>query len=183
MSLFSRLLGRSAPVAAKLTKPDGFVDVAIPLLADPRNGQSQFPIRAKGTLESRQIGISIAFGQEWLEGPSGTAEGLVYWGTGVLRRTGSESDHLVSALATHYGYNSFSERPMLAEIPVKVVCIEGDPRSGLYQDMRTKVFFKEEQSNRYAEVYLNVSFQRSMLEIREKSHGYRVQFIRALTEA
>ena len=182
MSLFTRLFGGSAP-PAKLTKPDGFVDVAIPLVADPRNGQSPFPIRAKGTLEARQIGIGIAFDQDWLESPSGAAEGLVYWGAGILRRTGSESDNFVSALALHYGYNSFAERSMLAEIPVKVVCLEGDPRSGLSQDIRTKVFLHEEQSSRYAEVYLNVSFQRGVLEIREKSHGYRVQFLRALTEA
>ena len=183
MSLLTRLFGRTAPAAAKLTKPNGFVDVEIPLDADPRNGQSQFSICAKGTLEDRQIGISIAFGRDWLEGPSGTADGLVYWGTGILRRTGSESDNLVSALALHYGYNSFAERPMLAEVPVKVVCIEGDPRSGLSDDVKTKVFLHEGLSSRYAEVYLNVSFQRSMLEMLEKSHGYRVQVLRALTEA
>jgi hypothetical protein len=59
--------------------------------------------------------------------------------------------------------------------------LDGDPRLAREQDVRVKLFFFEDDEERYAEAYLNIAGSGRRLEFNEKDEEYRHNIVLALT--
>jgi hypothetical protein len=165
-----------------LADNDGFVNLDFRLVEfEERAGRGHF-IHARGRHGNRVLGFAVALGPTWRpQKIEGIDDGFFYWGSGVIKSVGRQSDDFVAVLAELYGARA-EARPMRVETAVAVVGLANDPRLMRSEPTRLKLFFESDDDSRYAEVFLNVIVAESRVEFHEKDTGYRIPLLRALIE-
>ena len=181
MNLLSRLFG-SRPLPGRLNDTNGFLDIDLPLTSTKVVREATH-IECRGIIDGSVVAFAVRLDPDWKAQQLQDSTAAVHWGTGALVARGAESKNFVSLLSLRCGYNSISERSMLASVPFQVVCLEGNPQPQPTRDVRTKLFFHAESEHRYAEVFLNLDGQAGVVQFHEKDNGYRLPLLRALTEA
>lgn len=87
---------------------------------------------------------------------------------------------MIEALAERFGLTD-GAAPMMPSVSCTGITLDGDPRHAREQDVRVKLFFFEDDEERYAESYLNVVDSGRRLEFNEKDDEYRRNVVAALT--
>lgn len=70
---------------------------------------------------------------------------------------------------------------MLPAVSCTGITLDGDPRLATNEDVRVKLFFFEDDEERYAECYLNIVDSGRRVELNEKDEEYRGNVVAALT--
>lgn len=161
---------------------EGFVDLDLRLVAHEERPDGGHFFQARGRHGDRVVGFSVEFDPEWSEQPLEGGGGTFYWGSGLVKSVGPESDEFVALLADLY-QASLAPSPMRVETKVAVVGLANDPRLLAEQATHMKLFFENEDPARYAEVFLNVVVAESRVEFHEKDEEYRKPLVLALTES
>ncbi len=179
MSIFSRLFGDAAPREPILELTDGsgegWADCAF---AAHWRGQV---IRARANYRGAVVGFDVDWPRQWEEvdfGPDLPITG--FRATLTLRSCGSASDRLVEALVERFELTE-GIAPMMPAVSCTGITLEGDPRLPMEQELRVKLFFFENDEERYAESYLNIVDSGCRLEFNEKDEEYRQNVVAALT--
>lgn len=159
----------------------GFVDLDLRLVRLEARPDGTFFAEGRGRHGGRGLGFALELDATWKATPIGESNGFFYWGSGSVRSIGVESDVLLATLAELYEV-SFGSRPMRAETRVAVVGLADDPRLVAEKPTHMKLFFESEDSQRYAEVFVNVMAAERRIELHEKDPEYRAPLLRALGE-
>lgn len=158
----------------------GFVDLELPMTEFAQVTDGEHQLTAMVSVGGRLAGFSVRVGAKWHAQPSGGY--TLYSGTVALKAIGDASNAFVKFLAECYRMES-APPPMLPEIVVDAVGLDSDPRAIADRPVKMKLFFHPEVEDRYAEVFLNVDLAKRVVQVHEKDIGYRVNVLRALTEA
>jgi hypothetical protein len=179
MSLLSRFFGDSPPPTPTLDladgAEDGWADCAFE--ADWR-GQT---VRARARHQGEVVGFDVDWPRDWVKidfGPDAPFTG--FRATLTLRSCGVESDRFVAALAERASVSG-GPATMLDTVSCTGISLDGDPRLARQQDVRVKLFFFENDEDRYAEAFLNVVARGRRLELNEKDADYRPLILGAFT--
>ncbi|HMC88972.1 MAG TPA: hypothetical protein VKI17_05470 [Gemmataceae bacterium] len=157
----------------------GFVDLDLRLVRLDVRPDGTFLAVGRGRHASRTLGFALQLDAEWKATPIGESDSFFYWGSGTVRSSGLESDVLLATLAELYDI-SVPTVPMRLETKVAVVGLGDDPRLLPDRPTHMKLFFENEDSDRYAEVYVNVIAPEQRIELHEKDPEYRKPLLRAL---
>ena len=181
MSLISRLFGGSPPPEPRLNLEDGaeegWGDCAFE--ATRRGNQVEARARFRGEV----VGFSVRLPSRWEkltlepDSPFSGFRGIVQ-----LVSRGAESDRFVQALAERYVMPAPAAR-MVPRVACTGITLAGDPRSMNEAAVRVKLFFAEDDEERYAEAFLNLLLPINRLEFNEKDEDYRGTLLQALTVA
>jgi hypothetical protein len=98
----------------------------------------------------------------------------------TLRSCGSASDRFVEALVERFELTE-GIAPMMPAVSCTGITLEGDPRLAREQDVLVKLFFFENDEDRYGEAYLNIVDSGRRAEFNEKDEDYRRNVVAALT--
>jgi len=160
-----------------------FVDLDLRLVRLESRADGTFLAEGRGRHAGRTIGFAIHLDSEWQARPIGEceSEGFFYWGFGTVRSIGSESDVLLAVLAELYQLR-ITPGKMRSETKVAVVGLANDPTLLPHNATHMKLFFENEDSGRYAEVYVNVVAPQQRIELHEKDPDYRRPLLLALGE-
>lgn len=179
MSILSRLFGYTTPQEPTLDLTDGseegFVDCAFEA---HWRGQA---IRVRAKYHGAVVGFDVDWPRKWEEvsfGPDVPFTG--FRTTLTIRSCGSASDRFVEALAGRYELTD-GISPMLPAVSCTGITLDGDPRLATKEDVRVKLFFFEDDEERYAECYLNIVDSGRRVELNEKDEEYRGNVVAALT--
>ena len=179
MSIFSRLFGDAEPREPTLELSDGSEEGWADCAFEARwHGQV---IRARSKHAGVIVGFDVDWPLRWDEvdfGPDVPITG--FRATLTFRSCGSASDRFVEALAECYEMTELAA-PMMPSVSCTGISLDGDPRLAREQDVRVKLFFFEDDEERYAEAYLNVVDSGRRLQLNEKDEEYRRTLLAALT--
>lgn len=95
----------------------------------------------------------------------------------ILRSLGEKSDMLLKALDEIYE-TKLSPARMVAQIELSAISLDGDPGDLDAGPAMIKLFNETEE---YAELFLNVSLQTKRMQLREKDPEYRESIVKGLT--
>ena len=176
-----RLFGDSSPLEPTLALSDG-AEEGWGDCAFEANWRGQVA-RARAKDHDAVVGLDIEWPRDWEK--VHFASDVPFSGfraTLTFRSCGSESNRFIESLARRYEVNDH-RGPMLPTVTCTGISLEGDPRFARDQDVKLKLFFFEDDQERYAEAYLNVADLGGRIEFNEKDIEYRPLIISALTEA
>lgn len=173
------LIGRGMAAPAVTRDDEGFDDFDLPVVQTVTVQTGVFRAVCRGTLADQTVGFAVTFLAPWKEA-SGTDVPMLF-GKAVLSRTGVESDAFVLALATLYGMAE-DARPMLPEVDATAAALACDPLRIATDPCNFKLFFHRNDSERAAELYLNINVHRRTLQLVERDARFRRNVVRALTE-
>lgn len=125
-------------------------------------------------------GFTIKLSSKWKESPFGQGVNLtVYSGTVIFESSGNESDLFVKKLDEVYNVK-LNALKMKDQIFFEAVSLEGNPNNILKQPAKLKLFYIPKKDDDYAEVFLNIDAESSVVELKEKDTEYRVPLVKAL---
>ena len=159
----------------------GFVDLDLRLTRLDVRPAGTFFAEGRGWHKGRKIGFALELAAEWTTTPIGDSDSFFYWGSGILRSIGVQSNAFLATLAKLYGL-PVPRRPMRLATSVAVVGLANDPRLLRKKPTRMKLFFESKDAKRYAEVYVNVIAPEQRIEFHEKDPDYRKPLLRALCD-
>jgi hypothetical protein len=179
MSILSRFFGGASESEPTLELSDGAEEGWSDCAFEARwRGQA---IRARAKYNDAVVGFDVDWPREWEKvdfGPDVPITG--FRARLTIRSCGSASDRFIASLADRYELTG-GVAPMLPAVSCTGITLEGDPRLSMQQDVRVKLFFFEDDEERYAECYLNIVGSGRRLELNEKDEDYRRTLVAALT--
>ncbi len=183
MSLLAKLLPKKS-LPCRIGDEEGFLDVDLPLASLVLGPTGELRAVARGEVGGSVIGFAVVLHPKWHAKPIEGGGATLYWGTGSFERTGPESDSFVDFIAQRYSVQTDGPHiGMLAKIDAEVVGLDSDPTMAQEQGAKMKFFFHSSSDDRYAEVFININAEESLLEFHEKDNEYRIPLLRALSEA
>ncbi len=159
----------------------GFIDLNLYLVRLEIMPNGGFFAEGRGKHGNRTLGFAIELDSNWKATPIPESNDFFYWGSGVIRSTGNESDALLAILTDLYNL-PLCPMPMRKEISVGVVGLANDPRLLLEKPTHMKLFFENGNPDRYAEVFVNVIASERRMELHEKDPEYRKALVCALSD-
>ncbi len=158
---------------------EGFADFDFPLAGAERVDDRGWLISARGLLNKEAIGFDVRLDGEWKPQDVNDGAFTVFWGTGAIIRSGTESDAFCSLLQEKYQFaGSSSEMPDLVE--TMVVSLGTDPSRITEEPVKMKMFVEPEgDESEYAEFFLNLDFRGQIIQFHEKDNEYRENLIKA----
>jgi len=165
----------------RVSDEEGFVDIDLPLRSLTVESNGEIRADARGRVDGVVVGFGVVLFPKWEEQRKEGDRFSLFWGKGAFERTGPESDRFLEYLSTRYTLQT--PGPMLARLTVDVVGLDSDPSKAASVGAHMKFFLHSEVQDRYAEVFVNIDLEESMLEFHEKDHEYRRPLVRALGEA
>jgi hypothetical protein len=168
-------------IVVQAEQEEGFVDLDLRLVRLEARPNGTFLGEGRGRHNGRTLGFALEFNAEWKTTPIGDSDDCFYWGSGAVRSIGLESDGLLATLAELYEM-TIDVGPMRTETRVAIVGLANDPRLMLETPTHMKLFFENEEPNRYAEVFVNVIATERRIQLHEKNPEYQRPLLRALDE-
>ena len=179
MSILSRLFSDSSPLEPTLELSDGSEEGWANCAFEAHwRGQT---IRARAKHDGAVVGFDVDWPRAWQSvnfGPDVPITG--FRSRLTIRSCGSASDRFIAALADRYDLKD-GVAPMMPAVSCTGITLEGDPRLATEQDVLVKLFFFEDDEERYAECYLNIIDSGRRIELDEKDEDYRGVILAALT--
>jgi hypothetical protein len=157
-----------------------FFDFDLPLAEFTQDGAGEYHLIARGNVRGRLMGFAVRVGAQWEAQSRGGY--TLYSGTVVLHAIGDASDAFVRHLAACYQLE-LNSASMLPEIAVQAIGLDCDPRAAAQRPVKMKLFLHPDVEDRYAEIFLNIDRAGQVVQVQEKDLDYRVNVLRALTEA
>ncbi|MGG1633494.1 hypothetical protein [Paenibacillus sp. NRS-1760] len=127
------------------------------------------------------VGFEVLINKDMIPGwNQGEINQEAFYFEGItLKSIGKESDAFITALLELYGYEG--ELKCDDEISFTCFALEGDPRNIANEDIKFKVFFDDNNElDLYCEIYMNISVQNKVFELKEKDTEYRGNILRTL---
>ena len=94
---------------------------------------------------------------------------------------GRESDELIRAFSKLYGIK-YKDQKMIDKVKLTSFALGGNPFNFGKEELKFKVFHDDTNSaGLYAEMYINISFEHDLVELKEKDIEYRKNIFGALT--
>ncbi len=142
---------------------------------DPDGGET---LIAEGTHKGVAVGIEVHLSASW-KGAKPSQKSVLNMRSGIviLRSMGEKSDMLLKALDEIYGTKLAPAR-MVPQIELSAISLDGDPGDLDSGPAMIKLFNETEE---YAEFFLNVSVQTKRIQLREKDPEYREAIVKGLT--
>jgi hypothetical protein len=179
MSILSRFFGDSAPPEPTLELSDGSEEGWANCAFEAHwRGHT---VRARAKYNEAVVGFDVDWPRAWQPvdfGPDVPITG--FRSRLTIRSCGSASDRFIAALADRYELTD-GVAPMMPAVSCTGITLDGDPRLAREQDVLVKLFFFEDDEERYSECYLNIVDSGRRLEIDEKDEDYRRFILAALT--
>jgi hypothetical protein len=163
---------------------EDFMDLDFRLMRARTLKDGTFVAAGRGQHKGAAVGFEVAIGALWDERVIGEEDDslVLYWGRVQLLSAGAESDVLVQSLDELYETGLGAKR-MRARSECLAVGLGNDPRRAASQRTCMKLFLHEDDSERYAEVYLNVDVPSDRIELHEKDPEYRRNVVRGLARS
>ena len=179
MGILSVLFGVRGQAAEVLLREDeGFVDLDIPMITSAR-GDAGFRVDCAGTIKGKMVGFFATFHPDWSR--TDNPDVPIFFGKVTIGSTGPESDQFVEVLSDLYGEKIGGQR-MLPSIQVTAAALACDPKLIGSSPCKFKLFFHDDDEERYAELFLNVDVDSKLVQFHEKDSEYRRNIVRGLTE-
>ncbi|MFT4089987.1 MAG: hypothetical protein QM645_04590 [Asticcacaulis sp.] len=169
---------KSQPVKVNVENEEGFVDITLPIGRVERLAHGAVLPDVLSMNDGREIGFQIEVLTDWSCEVKGEVN--LYWGEVRFHSLGDVSDRFLATLASAYGQNP-GGYTMTNIIDFTAVGLNTDPREIGVCRQDLKLFFDEEASGIYAEVFTNIDLERGIVEFREKDQAYRLPLLSALT--
>lgn len=180
MSLLSKLLPKKL-LPCRIGEEEGFLDVDVPLISLAVGSAGEIRAIARGEVGGLAVGFAVLLHPQWQAQPIEGGGATFYWGTGAFERTGKESDDFVAFVAGKYELATAGKTlAMLPSVDVEIVGLDSDPSQSREWGAKMKFFLHSDSDDRYAEVFLNINLEESLVEFREKDNEYRAPLLRAL---
>lgn len=165
----------------RVSDEEGFVDIDLPLRSTSVGSGGEIRVEARGQVDGVILGLAVVLYPQWQEQRREGDCFSLFWGKGAFERTGPESDRFLKCISDRYGLPA--PGPMLKRLTAEVVGLDSDPSRAGSSGAHMKFFLHTDNQERYAEVFVNVNVEESMLEFHEKDPDYRRPLVRALGEA
>jgi hypothetical protein len=142
-----------------------------------RNGDR---IAGRALYDGEIVGLAVQLPSHWERPALEPDSPFSGWrGTITLCSRGRESDRFVQVLADRYQVAALAAR-MVPSVSCTGITLTGDPAAIGRTSVSVKLFFAEDDAERYAEAFLNLRLPAGRLELNEKDEEYRAPLIRAL---
>ena len=159
---------------------EGWHDLTLAIRHSEKLTDGSQALHAYGVHHGRKVGVIVVLSPEW---PKASFDQKVpftaYKGVVTYRSVGPASDALVQIIDELYG-TGLHPTSMRAEIKITGISLEGRPDELKQGPVKIKLFYESDAEDRYAELFTNIDFQKSVLEINEKDEDYRKPVMRAL---
>ena len=179
-------VGKSADDPARevlVLNESGFADFDLPLAGAMQVDDGGWIIKALGSLNGSEIGFEVRLGGEWRRQEIDDSALVVFWGTGAIIRSGTESDNFCGLLQDSYGLVG-SGRTMPGIIETTVASLGTDPERITEEPLKMKMFIEPDgEDDSYAEFFLNVDLRDQTVQLHEKDNEYRGNIVKAFCVA
>lgn len=169
----------SEPLAGRLSRKDGFVDVELPIASSKTSSDRSLTVVGRGTVDGRTVALAVDLGPEWKKQLVEGVDLTLLWGAGSVRSVGPESDAFLTLLAGAYGLQP-DAKAMTQRVPVTVACLDGDPRAPNAGKLTLKVFFEHGAEEHYGEAFINIDLAAGVLEFSDKDPEYHAGILASL---
>jgi len=174
MSILASIFGRAVaaePQAGKLLVEEGFVDINLPIGDYRFSKNGGLTVVARGKINNQIVAIAVDLGNEWHEQIVQDAGLTIYWGNGVIRSIGGESDAFLNLLAHEYGVAK-NKSEMAPRTMITMAGLNSDPRKIQTEPATMKVFFEHNGEGNYGEAFINIDLANRILEFHDKDPEY-----------
>ena len=164
---------------AYVDKTEGFVDISLAEIESKEIPNEGYEILCGASIGGENIGFSIALSNNWKRQQLEDMEDefYLYWGSVSVSSIGKESKRFIIELSKLYGVD-LEVNDMNDKIKFQAVSLGTDPQLIFSTPARIKLFY--EDTNEYAEVFLNIDLQNRIIQWQEKDEEYREALIHSL---
>jgi hypothetical protein len=162
---------------------EGFVDCVFDIINMEDKGEIyKFDLRASYSGDDLGINVEVLKGMEsGFDSEMSLIQDHVYYNGVKFIRSGSESDRLITVLATLYGADRVERRMVSVEVYTAIVLHQGEIDFSS-EPIKIKLFGKDQDEN-YYESFFNLDLKNGLVFWNEKDEEYRDPLIRGLSEA
>jgi hypothetical protein len=161
---------------------EGFQDLVFNIEKYWNDEYGNHIVHARGNFQGSIVGFELAFRPDMKPGVvKDEFDNAAFYAEGInLYSIGRESDELIRALSKLYSVK-YKDQKMIDKVKLTSFALDGNPHNFGNEELKFKVFHDDTNSSGlYAEMYINISVEQCLVEIKEKDIEYRKNIFGAL---